>query len=309
MKVAIIDCGTNTFNLLIVEKREIGYKKLFKNKIAVKLGQGGISKKIIATDAFQRGVEAIEQHLEKIKEHGVLQTLAFATSAIRSTENGWKFVDEIKRKYQLEIQVIDGNKEAELIYHGVKQAIDLGQSNKLIMDIGGGSTEFIIANKNEIFWKQSFQLGVSRLLEKFKPSDPITEENIQEIERFLDQTLEPLFTALNKHGSKTLIGSSGSFDTIAEMIAHKFYSIEILKGKKKYKFQLDDYQWAHQYLLDSDIEKRLSTAGIISMRADMIVLSSIFIQYIITRVKIKKMKLSTYALKEGALDQFFATTS
>jgi exopolyphosphatase / guanosine-5'-triphosphate,3'-diphosphate pyrophosphatase len=179
----------------------------------------------------------------------------------------------------------------------------------LIMDIGGGSTEFIIANKNEIFWKQSFQLGVSRLLEKFKPSDPITEENIQEIERFLDQTLEPLFTALNKHGSKTLIGSSGSFDTIAEMIAHKFYSIEILKGKKKYKFQLDDYQWAHQYLLDSDIEKRLSTAGIISMRADMIVLSSIFIQYIITRVKIKKMKLSTYALKEGALDQFFATTS
>ena len=64
----------------------------------------------------------------------------------------------MKKKLGLNIEVIDGNKEAELIYLGVQQALDLGQENNLIMDIGGGSTEFIICNKNEIFWKHSFQL-------------------------------------------------------------------------------------------------------------------------------------------------------
>ncbi len=305
MKVAIIDCGTNTFNLLIAEQRKSGYKKVFKSKAVVKLGQGGIANNTIAPEAFQRGIDAICQHLEKIKEYDVSKTLAFATSAIRSTDNGQKFVEKIKTLYGLKIQIIDGNKEAELIYYGVKQAIDLGQSNKLIMDIGGGSTEFIIANKEEVFWKQSFQLGVSRLLENFKPSDPINQNNIKQIESHLDTTLAPLITALEKHPCNVLIGSSGSFETLAEMIAHQFYSIEILKGKKSYDFVIKDYHWAHNYLLKSNLKERLNTEGIISMRADMIVLSSLFIKYIISKLNIQEMKLSSYALKEGVLNQTF----
>ena len=305
MRVAIIDCGTNTFNLLIAEQRKSGYKKVFKSKAVVKLGQGGIANNTIAPEAFQRGIDAICQHLEKIKEYDVSKTLAFATSAIRSTDNGQKFVEKIKTLYGLKIQIIDGNKEAELIYHGVKQAIDLGQSNKLIMDIGGGSTEFIIANKEEVFWKQSFQLGVSRLLENFQPSDPINQNNIKQIESHLDTTLAPLITALEKHPCNVLIGSSGSFETLAKMIAHQFYSIEILKGKKSYDFVIKDYHWTHNYLLKSNLKERLNTEGIISMRADMIVLSSLFIKYIISKLNIQEMKLSSYALKEGVLNQTF----
>ena len=97
----------------------------------------------------------------------------------------------------------------------------------------------------------------------------------------------------------TLVGSSGSFDTLSDLIAHKFYDISILKGKTNYDFKLSDYYWLHDYILKSNLEKRLKTPGMIPMRADMIVISSIFINYILKKKKIQSMKLSTYALKKG----------
>ena len=297
MKTAIIDLGTNTFNLLIVE----GNTTLLKTKIAVKLGEGGITKGYIAEGPFQRGFEALKKHLQSIDKYQPNRILAFATSAIRSTKNGVDFVAKIKTELGLHIEVIDGDKEAELIYLGVKQALDLGDSNKLIMDIGGGSTEFIICNKKEIFWKQSFQLGAARLLERFQPQDPVTSTEVKLIERYLEDALTTLWTALQIFPCDTLVGSSGSFDTLADVIVHKFYDISILKGKTSFDFKLSDYNWLHQYFLKSNLEERLNTPGMIPMRADMIVISSIFINYLLKRQQMLSMKLSTYALKEGVL--------
>lgn len=297
MKTAIIDLGTNTFNLLIFEENTT----LFKTKIAVKLGEGGITKGYIAEAPFQRGFEALKKHLQTIEKYQADRTLAFATSAIRSTRNGVDFVAKVKTELGLHIEVIDGNKEAELIYLGVKQALDLGDSNKLIIDIGGGSTEFIICNKKEIFWKQSFQLGAARLLERFQPQDPVTSTEVKSIERYLEDALTTLWTALQIFPCDTLVGSSGSFDTLANVIVHQFYDISILKGKTAFDFKLSDYYWLHEYFLKSNLEKRLKTPGMIRMRADMIVISSIFINYILKRQKIISMKLSAYALKEGIM--------
>jgi len=297
MKTAIIDLGTNTFNLLIVE----GNIKLFESKIAVKLGEGGITKGYITEAPFQRGFDALKKHLQTIEAYQVDRTLAFATSAIRSASNGVDFVAKVKTELGLHIEVIDGEKEAELIYLGVQQALDLGDGNKLIMDIGGGSTEFIICNKKEIFWKQSFRLGAARLLEQFQPQDPITSTEVKSIEVYLEDTLTPLWTALQKFPCDTLVGSSGSFDTLADVIAHQFYDIAILKGKTTYNFKLSDYYWLHDYFLKSNLEERLNTPGMIPMRAYMIVISSIFINYLLKRQKMLSMKLSIYALKEGVL--------
>ena len=296
-KTAIIDLGTNTFNLLVVE----GNTRLYKTKIAVKLGEGGINKGYITEAAFKRGFEALKKHLQTIEDYRVDRTLAFATSAIRSAINGADFVLKVKTELGLHIEVIDGDKEAELIYFGVQQALDLGDSNNLIMDIGGGSTEFVICNKKEIFWKQSFQLGAARLLEHFQPKDPITSTEVNSIEVYLENILTPLWVALKKFPCDVLVGSSGSFDTLSEVIAHQFYDISILKGKTNYDFKLSDYNWLHDYILKSNLEKRLKTPGMIPMRADMIVISSIFINYILERKQIQSMKLSTYALKEGVL--------
>ena len=298
IRTAIIDLGTNTFNLLIVE----GSTTLFKTKIVVKLGEDGINKGYIAEDPFQRGFEALQKHLQTIEVFKANRTLAFATSAIRSARNGSNFVAKVKTELGLHIEVIDGDKEAELIYLGVQQALDLGDGNKLIMDIGGGSTEFIICNKKEIFWKQSFRLGAARLLEHFQPQDPITSTEVKSIEDYLENTLTPLWVALKKFPCDTMVGSSGSFDTLADVIAHQFYDIAILKGKTTYDFKLSEYYWLHDYFLKSNLEKRLNTPGMIPMRAEMIVISSIFINYLLKRQKMCAMKLSNYALKEGVLE-------
>ncbi|MCC6837593.1 MAG: phosphatase, partial [Bacteroidia bacterium] len=168
MRIAIIDLGTNTFNILIVDvDGNQNIKQLFQTKIPVKLGEGGINQGFIAPIPFQRGMDALIQYQLIIEEYGVDNTFAFATSAIRSARNGTDFVNIAKEKTGIEVQVISGDKEAELIYYGVRSAVNMTNDTSLIIDIGGGSTEFIIANKDQIFWKQSFLLGAARLLEIF----------------------------------------------------------------------------------------------------------------------------------------------
>ena len=154
MRNAILDFGTNTFNLLIVEDgngRELNIIHI--SKEPVKLGRGGIHRKIITEDAFLRGIKAIENHFQRIKEFGAEKTYAFATSAIRDANNGKAFIREVKDKFNLYVNVIPGEREAELIYKGVRMSCGFSDETVLILDIGGGSNEFIIANKKQIYWK------------------------------------------------------------------------------------------------------------------------------------------------------------
>ena len=304
MRIAIIDLGTNTFNILIVEvdgNRDI--KQLFQTKIPVKLGEGGINKGFIAPIPFQRGIDALVQYQLIIEEYSVDKTFAFATSAIRSANNGSDFVNISKEKTGIEVQVISGDKEAELIYYGVRSAVKMTNDPSLIIDIGGGSTEFIIANKDQIFWKQSFLLGAARLLEIFNPSDPITDKEIETIKNYLRQELQSLLDAVKKYPITELIGSSGSFDSLAEMIAHRFYTPEILKNITEYEFKLDDCSAIYDIIIKSTKAERTAMKGLVLMRVDMMVISSILVHFVVSELEIKKMRLSTYSLKEGVLWQ------
>jgi len=306
MVAAIIDLGTNTFNLLIVDISE-NYKILINEKIAVKMGEGGIQFKMIAENAFIRGVNAIITFKEICDKHKANKVLAFGTSAIRNANNGHDFVNEIKSLTGIEINIIDGEREAELIYKGVKLGAKLNDSSSLIMDIGGGSTEFIIANRNEILWKQSFEIGASRLLETFKLSNPILEGEIHSVNSYLEAELQPLITAALTYNFSELIGSSGSFDTLAEVIANKANRILDLKVTTDYTFNLKEYEEIYSFLIKSTYEQRLKTKGIIPIRAEMIVISTIMTNYIIDKFMINKMRLSTYSLKEGVLSELIYT--
>lgn len=302
MKIAVIDLGTNTFNILIVEVTpDYSYDILFQTKLPVKLGEGGINKGIIQPIPFQRGIDALRQHQKTIEKYDVQRVYSFATSAIRDAENGKEFVEKLKLETGYEVEVISGDREAELIYYGVRQALEMRSYSSLIIDIGGGSTEFIIANKDEILWKQSFLLGGARLLEKFKPSDPITEAEASEIKAYLKLELKPLFDALKKHPVKELIGSSGSFDSLAEMILYKFHNPEILNYTTEFTFDLNEFKMIHDIILRSSRKERLLIKGLVEMRVDMIVVSSILVQFILTSFQIEQMRLSTYSLKEGVL--------
>jgi exopolyphosphatase / guanosine-5'-triphosphate,3'-diphosphate pyrophosphatase len=303
MRIAIIDCGTNTFNLLIAQLKDQSFNIIYSHKTPVKLGEGGIEKKIITSQAFERGIEALVEFKKIYQEYECEKVLCYATSAIRNAVNGVDFANEVKTKLNIDITIVDGNREAELIYKGVKLGVALNDSKSLIMDIGGGSTEFIIANKNQIFWKQSFEVGAARLLEIFKPSNPIESLELFNIINHLKVELNPLYQAINEFEVAELIGSSGSFDTFAEVISIKKNQTIDFSKITEYTFDIEAFKSEYDFILASNLNQRLKTPGIIPIRAEMIVVAAILINFILETIKINNMRLSTFSLKEGVLSE------
>ncbi|MGC9373492.1 MAG: hypothetical protein ACP5DQ_00440 [Bacteroidales bacterium] len=305
MKIAIIDMGTNTFNLLIAEvSQNKNFKIIFKDKAGVKLGKGGINQRKISSEAFQRAIDAIDKHLKTIQKYNVGQIFTTATSGVRSTQNGQELVETLEKQFNIKIQIISGDEEAELIYRGVKQTIDFNEHNVLILDIGGGSNEFIIAHKSGLLWKRSFDLGMARLLDRFNPSDPITSHEIVAVENYIDNNLTPLYEAVKKYQPTKLIGCSGTFDSFRAMIMAKNKSIpDHIKKMNHYRINLDDYKNLHQELIQSTTAERLKMKGLEIVRVEMIVLASIFVNFILRKLTLKTMIQSNFAIKEGLMDK------
>jgi exopolyphosphatase/guanosine-5'-triphosphate,3'-diphosphate pyrophosphatase len=302
LTIAIIDLGTNTFNLLIAEIFSDGsYTTLYRTKLPVKLGEGTIRSNIISPMPFERGIKALKTYRKLINKYSVSDVFTFATAAIRDAKNRGEFIAAIKESTGFEVKTITGDEEAEYIYYGVHDALDIGEDPALIMDIGGGSVEFIIGNNKKIFWKQSFLLGAARLEEEINPSDPIQAEEVEALHNFLDKKLVPLSEAVKKYPVTTLIGSSGSFDTFAEVIAYKYFSPRSLKKKTEFTFNLPHFHELYDTLIRSTFEERIKMKGMIPMRADMIVIAAIIAGYVLKKYNLTAMRLSTYALKEGVL--------
>jgi len=304
MRISVIDLGTNTFNLLIVETAEDqSYKIIYNNKLPVKLGKSGIDKKEIRPDAITRGMNALERHLSTIQEFKSDKLYAFATSGIRSARNGEQFVKMVQQRFGMEVEIISGDREAELIYHGVKQAVNLSKEKVLILDIGGGSNEFVIADSDTIYWKKSYPLGVARLLSKFKPSDPISIEEIEYISNYLEERLSDLFEEFRKHKIHTLVGASGSFETIVAMIRADDPSFESETGVSPESVEIDltDFENLYQKLINSTLKERKQMKGLESMRLEMIVVATLIVKFILQKLKINHMVQSNFALKEGVV--------
>lgn len=306
MRLAVIDCGTNTFNLIIVELSEgiAGYKKLFATRIPVKLGENAINEGFIAEVPFNRGVQAIKNYKLICEEQGVDRILALATSAIRDAANGKDFVKAVNDQSSISIDIIDGNREAELIYYGIREAVELGNHTSLIMDIGGGSNEFILANRDQLFWKQSFNIGAARLLEKFRHSNPITNTEIENINSYLREQLIPLMEAVELYKPLELIGSSGAFESLIEMIHGELGGEALCTNKTEYELNLQAHGQISNLVKQSTLEERKKIKGLVPMRFDMIVISCIMVDFILNSFDFKKMRVSTYSLKEGAIADF-----
>jgi exopolyphosphatase/guanosine-5'-triphosphate,3'-diphosphate pyrophosphatase len=301
MITAILDFGTNTFNLLIAERKERGFNILLSSKQPVKLGRGGIQVNRITPDALERGFIAIHNHMETIRNYEVDEIRAFATSAIRNAANGQEFTEEVYRRFGFRTRIIPGDREAELIYKGVRQAVAFREENDMILDIGGGSIEFIICNKRGIVWKHSFELGMARLLERYTLSDPITSEEIRVLEDYFRQELAPLIEVVKKEKPLSLIGASGSFDTFQAMIMRRRgLDSDNLFGRE---ISLKDYSRLHKALIRSTKEERIAMPGMEPVRVEMIVAATIFVSFVMRACKISHLHHSEFALKEGVISE------
>jgi exopolyphosphatase / guanosine-5'-triphosphate,3'-diphosphate pyrophosphatase len=295
MKAAVIDLGTNTFHLIIAECLDADVQVLYKTNVPVRLGQGRINENIIIPEAFERGIRTLKDFKLEIGRHHVNVTRAIATSAVRSAANGQDFADAAKLA-GLEIEVISGDQEAAYIFEGVK-ATGTINGTSLIMDIGGGSTEFIICNENGLIWKKSYNIGAARLTQAYFKTDPISEENQAAIIGHLDKELADLKVACSKYKPQVLVGSAGAFETFALLLN------EDLDLQNTISAELDPeaYKQLAGQLIRSTHEERKNIKGLIPLRVDMIVIASILTNYVIKELNLNSLHLSTYDLKMGVL--------
>ncbi|MGQ7854928.1 Ppx/GppA phosphatase family protein [Pedobacter sp. WC2501] len=300
MRVAVIDLGTNTFHLLIAEKAGKELEILYKTNVPVKLGEGRINDNIIIPAAFERGINCLKDFSEIIADYQVDKIRATATSAIRSAENGKDFVDAVNEKTGISIETISGEEEAELIYQGVKLSGAITDLS-LVMDIGGGSVEFILCDTERLIWKKSYNIGAARLMQQFFKSDPINDGDKNAILFHIQNQLINLFDICEKHQPKVLIGSAGAFETFAELIIRKNKLKTDINTTKTFEFNFDDYIEIAGKLLNSTHQERSAMPGIIPLRVDMIVIAALITNYVLGRSKINRLTLSTYDLKMGVL--------
>lgn len=300
MPIAVIDLGTNTFHLLIAECTAAGeWNTLFRHRIYVKLGEEGIQR--IGARAFERALDAMAEYKILIDAAQIPsdRVYAFGTAAIRTAENAGVLLEKIEKETGIRAQAISGDREAELIYKGVRRAVPFPTGERvLIMDIGGGSVEFIIADRERVFWQESFNVGVAVLRRRFQHGDPIEATDIAAIEAFLEQELANLWARLEEYPTHTLAGASGTFDVI-----DNFLLDPATKPPLYGETSTDQFEPLCEMLLHSTLEERRRMEKMPPERVEMVTVALVLVRHVLRRANIQRIFTSTYALKEGMLEE------
>jgi len=292
--LAVIDLGTNTFHLLIVDPLVTGgFRERLRLRKFVKLAEDGIAR--IGPAPFQRALDTLNEFRQLLDEYGVKDVQAFGTAALRTASNGEELVRQAREATGIPIMLISGEEEARLIHQGVSMAVPLFARPDLIMDIGGGSVEFIIANRGQGFWTRSFPIGVAVLTQRFHRTDPISPEEVRELRAYLEEELKTLYKALRHFPCHRLIGSSGTFDVLENLLANeRTHPLHATIPVRR-------FQPLHQKVLASNLDQRLNMEGVPSSRAGMMVAAFVLLDYILYLSAVHTIVVSAYAMKEGML--------
>jgi len=293
---AVIDLGTNTFHLLVAEIEQGGFRILYKERIFVKLGENGVA--TLGKVPFERGVLAMKQFAEIIEKFKVEEVRAIGTAALRTASNGADFLSRVQEVTGITIQTIQGDREAELIQKGVSLAVPIHANEQiLVMDIGGGSVEFIIADEKEVFWTKSFPIGVAVLFKDYHNTDPISTKEKADLISYLNETLQPLDEALKQYKINRFVGASGTFDVLEnnleKLLEQDYHSILSLEAYRKFQDKV----------LKSTHSERLNMPEIPRQRADLLVVALILVQVVLEKLKVENITVSRFAMKEGILKE------
>ena len=293
MRKAVIDLGTNTFNLAIADVEINSIQLLHAEKEGVAIGMGGINDKVLSEDAIQRAIACLERFKNRCNDFQVAKIEAIGTSAIRDASNKQTFLKSVKDATGIEIDVINGIQEANLIYQGIAYTYNF-ESPSLIMDIGGGSTEFIAANASGIKDLISLNIGVSRIFQLFSFSNPMTSEDILNVENYLEAHEHDFFNSIN---CQTLVGASGSFETFYELVHQTAYP----KGYDTQELDFKEFESILDWIISTSQSERDLNDFIIPIRKKMAPIAAIKTRWVIKRMKANRIVISPCSLKEGVL--------
>jgi exopolyphosphatase/guanosine-5'-triphosphate,3'-diphosphate pyrophosphatase len=301
VRICVIDIGSNSFHAIVFDAFPDGtFETVDTLKEMVKLGEGGFRDHRLTEAAQQRGIDALHQIREMGDGYGVADYVACATSAVREASNGGAFIERAKDETGVYIRTITGETEATLIYKAVRHAVDLSEP-ALLVDVGGGSTEFIVADREEVFLARSLKLGAARLTEEFVTTDPVAEPEFRALRAHIRKELGPVFRAAHERGVRRVVGSSGTLKNIAELASAAAGEAGTYFG---YVFDAANIRRVTKLLMRSDHERRLATPGVQEKRADQIVAGAILLDVVLKDLGVKRFEVSPDALREGIVIDF-----
>ena len=295
-RLASIDIGTNTILLLIAEVEEGALKPLLEKETIVRLGEGVQKNGILLEEAMERGSQTLDQYLKECQKMGVQRIFAAGTSALREARNSDHFLERVEEKLNLSIEIISGEEEAQLSFLAVTRDLKEPRKPILVIDVGGGSTEFILGRGDRITQWVSLPLGSVRFTEQFLLSDPVHEEEWENMKRQIHKLLvriphpkEP-FLMVAVGGTATTLASVEQ--GLAEFILEKIHHFGL--GRKALKSQLDLYR-------SKTIEERRKIPGLFPARADVILAGGAILYWAMEKLECPSVLISCHGLRYGLL--------
>jgi exopolyphosphatase/guanosine-5'-triphosphate,3'-diphosphate pyrophosphatase len=301
MRVATIDVGSNSIHMVVAEVDGAGhFRVLDRAREMVRLGQRSLITGRLLASAIERGVQTLAAFRTLAERRGSVRFRAVATSAIREASNGGEFIQRVRDEVGIRIRVIPGREEARLIHLGVRHAVDLGGTDSLILDIGGGSVEMIVVEDHLPTAIESAKAGVSRLTEAVLGTDPPTSKQLRRLEERLRVDLDPMLRVLDGRKLIQVVGTSGTMLNLIQMAALRRGHVpgESLNGLT---VSADDIARLRRRLVRMDRSRRLRIAGLDGKRVDLIVAGTIVADRVIRRSGAKRVVACSWALREGLL--------
>lgn len=303
-KLAAIDIGTNSFHLIVVNANERGnFEIIDREKEVIRLGEGSAGDiKVIKPEAIERALLTLARFKGIADSHDA-PVRAVATSAVREAYNRNEFINRAYAEYGVDIEVVSGIEEARLIYLGVLKAVPVFEKRALIVDIGGGSTEFLIGEREEYHYSISLKLGAVRMTQKFFPDFTLTSKTIKECRKWIESELYIVSETAKKTRFDVCVGSSGTIMSAGLMILAKRKK-ENTSGTilNNFEFTRDElFELEDEILSCKTVEKRKTLLGIDPKRADIIPAGIIILSQVFRQFNLKKMVISGYALREGII--------
>lgn len=299
--LAAVDLGTNSFHLVVARVRSNRrFEILASEKEMVRLGSGSGDMKMLTPDAIERGVACLTRFRQVAAIFGA-DLRAVATSAVREAENQAEFIERCRVNAGVEVEVISGVEEARLIHLGVLQALPVYDRQLLLVDIGGGSTEFLVGKAGEMLWARSLKLGSIRLTERFFPGGRVNAKRIERAREYIRSFLAPTVGDVLAHGYDVAVGSSGTIESLATIAA------TLRDGKPPVstnglRVDLAGLDATVEALLAApNAAERARVPGVEARRADIIAAGALLLQVVFHEVGLPDMIVSSYALREGIL--------
>ena len=304
--IAAIDIGTNSIHMVVVEIEPSlpSFFIIAKEKDTVRLGDRDPQTGNLTPEAMQRSLDALSRCKELANSLGAGQIIAVATSATREAKNGLKFIQRIKDELNINVNLISGQEEARRIYLGVLSGIDFTEQPHIIIDIGGGSTELILADNKEPRFLSSTKVGAVRLANQFITSDPISKTELASIRAYvrgmLERSTDEIWANLQLNENPRLIGTSGTIETLAAIHAYDKQGV-IPNPLNGYELSFDDLEAIVNKLAGMTYEERLNVSGISDRRAEIIVPGSLVLLETMKILKLKSITICERALREGII--------